>query len=411
MNLIPLPSPLLRPGDDLIAALDLRARIEPGDILVVSSKAVATVEGAVIDVSQMHVSDEARAWSDATGRSPAFCQAVLQEVKILNGTILRAVPGALLTEVRPRGMAHGTILVANAGLDESNTQAGTAVGWPEDVVSSMREMQASIVPSSIPRPLPPSAFAPLGATADRLEEGEFWEKKPLQADVKLYARKMRKNPTKGEAAFWQAVRNDQLGVRVRRQYPIEKYILDFYIPSLHLGIEIDGGYHTATDQQQVADEWRDAALMLEHGVHVLHFSNEEVLHNLPTVLSTIKAVIGGSPSPVERGPGGEGGRSIAIILSDSTCSPRRRGVTAIALACCGIDPFTSTIGNDDLYGRKMTITVEATADQLATAANAVMGNAAQSIPAVLIRDHGIPYAQFCGWVPGIEKEEDLFGSG
>ena len=56
----------------------------------------------------------------------------------------------------------------------------------------------------------------------------------------------------------------------------------------------------------------------------------------------------------------------------------------------------------------MTITVEATADQLATAANTLMGNAAQAVPAVIIRDHGLSFSDFCGWVPGIEKEEDLF---
>ncbi len=107
--------------------------------------------------------------------------------------------------------------------------------------------------------------------------------------------------------------------------------------------------------------------------------------------------------------GAEVGPPPAILLSDSTCSPRRRGVTAIALACCGIDPFTNAIGTNDLYKRKMTMTMEATADQLATAANMLMGNAAQSIPAVIIRDHGLPFTDFCGWVEGMEREEDMFG--
>jgi F420-0:gamma-glutamyl ligase len=56
------------------------------------------------------------------------------------------------------------------------------------------------------------------------------------------------------------------------------------------------------------------------------------------------------------------------------------------------------------------MTQEAIADQLATAANMLMGNAAESIPTVIIRDHGIALSDFEGWVPGIEAEEDLFGT-
>jgi coenzyme F420-0:L-glutamate ligase/coenzyme F420-1:gamma-L-glutamate ligase len=102
------------------------------------------------------------------------------------------------------------------------------------------------------------------------------------------------------------------------------------------------------------------------------------------------------------------GVQIGVLLTDSCCRPRRRGVTAIALTVSGFAPLMSEIGKPDLFGRPMQMTEEAVADQLATAANAVMGNAAQSIPAAVIRDHGIALTPFDGWVPGIEPEEDLF---
>jgi len=54
------------------------------------------------------------------------------------------------------------------------------------------------------------------------------------------------------------------------------------------------------------------------------------------------------------------------------------------------------------------MTFEATADQLATAANFLMGNAAESVPAVILRGHGITLTEDEGWVPGIKPEEDLF---
>jgi coenzyme F420-0:L-glutamate ligase/coenzyme F420-1:gamma-L-glutamate ligase len=104
----------------------------------------------------------------------------------------------------------------------------------------------------------------------------------------------------------------------------------------------------------------------------------------------------------------DSGQRIGIIVSDSCCRPMRLGVTAIALLASGIDPIRSLKGTDDLFGRRLRITNEAIADQLATAANAVMGNAAESIPAAIIRDHGIPSSDFEGWVPGIEIEEDIY---
>jgi coenzyme F420-0:L-glutamate ligase len=100
--------------------------------------------------------------------------------------------------------------------------------------------------------------------------------------------------------------------------------------------------------------------------------------------------------------------SVAVILSDSSIAPRRSGVTAIALAVDGIDPLESQIGKPDLFGKPLRVTVEARADQLATMANAVMGNTNGSTPITVIRDHGIPFSSFSGWVPGIERERDLY---
>ena len=98
----------------------------------------------------------------------------------------------------------------------------------------------------------------------------------------------------------------------------------------------------------------------------------------------------------------------AIILTDSCCSPRRKGVTAFALTVSGMDPLMSEEGNDELFGRQLHITTEAVADQLATAANALMGNAAQATPMVIVRNHPFTLSNFCGWVPGIEPKDDLF---
>ena len=65
-------------------------------------------------------------------------------------------------------------------------------------------------------------------------------------------------------------------------------------------------------------------------------------------------------------------------------------------------------GKQDLFGKELKITTEAIADQLATVANTLMGNASQATPVVIIRDHGLPFSDLAGWVPGIEPSEDLF---
>jgi very-short-patch-repair endonuclease len=54
----------------------------------------------------------------------------------------------------------------------------------------------------------------------------------------------RKNQTNAERKLWLVLRNRQLsGAKFRRQFPIGKYILDFYSPEYKLGIEADGGQH------------------------------------------------------------------------------------------------------------------------------------------------------------------------
>lgn len=246
MQLIPVTTPLVRSGDDLALILRASAEFEDGDIVVISSKAIATSEGAAVDLSALAPSAEALGRSAETSRSPAFMQAVLDETARLNGRVAGACPGALLCELRPEGLRTGTILAANAGMDESNIDLGSAVGWPHDPVASAKRLRKEL--------------------------------------------------------------------------------------------------------------------------------------NL----------------------------NCAVIVCDSCCRPRRLGVTAYALSVCGMDPLRSEVGHTDLFGRELRVTVEATADQLATAANMLMGNAGQSAPAAIIRGHGIPLSDFCGWVDGIEPEQDLF---
>ncbi len=418
MQILPIRTKLLHAGDSLCDALLWAHRFEEGDILVVSSKAAATCEGAIIDLSTLKPTEEATQLAAKTGsRDTAFIQAVLDETKRLHGSVVGTCPGALLTEVRPEGLAHGSILTANAGLDESNIAKGSTVGWPMDPVESVRKLRRELGTLS-PVPSPDSGEGCPELAEGRGEGGKIERKLDRHrfppSSVVFHARQMRKDPTKEEEVLWSALRNRQIdGVYFRRQRPVGRFILDFYCEKARLGIEVDGGIHERRDVRE-NDRERQEELQ-RRGITMLRFRNGEILQNLPFVIQTIRRHLQFPlPSP-DSGEGcpelaegrGEGVR-IAVLLSDSCCRPRRLGVTAFALACAGLDPLVSQAGREDLHGRKLRITTEAVADQLATAANFAMGNADQSIPAAVIRDHGLSLSDFCGWVPGIEPEEDLF---
>jgi len=77
--------------------------------------------------------------------------------------------------------------------------------------------------------------------------------------------------------------------------------------------------------------------------------------------------------------------NIAVIVGDSRTQPLRFGCVGIALGCAGIEPVEDIRGQKDLFGKPLLITRRATADNLVSAAQIIMGEADESTPAVLIR--------------------------
>lgn len=80
--------------------------------------------------------------------------------------------------------------------------------------------------------------------------------------------------------------------------------------------------------------------------------------------------------------------SIGIIMVDSRLMPARAGTTGVAIACAGIEPVTDMRARPDLDGIPLKVTVQATADGLAAAANHGMGEGAESRPYAVIRGSG-----------------------
>jgi leucyl-tRNA synthetase len=122
------------------------------------------------------------------------------------------------------------------------------------------------------------------------------------------AKRMRKEHTEAENILWQHLRNDQLGVKFRRQHPIDSYIVDFISLQQKLIIEIDGGYHETQEQKELDDE--RTKTLSEIGFTVIRFTNEEVTNSLELTLQKIKESLKNngtaSVSGVPLSPRGEG---------------------------------------------------------------------------------------------------------
>jgi coenzyme F420-0:L-glutamate ligase len=77
--------------------------------------------------------------------------------------------------------------------------------------------------------------------------------------------------------------------------------------------------------------------------------------------------------------------NIGVILSDSRVTPTRLGTVGIAIASSGIKKTIDMRGSSDLFGKELKVTLRAIADQIATAAEIVMGEANEAVPVVVIR--------------------------
>lgn len=101
---------------------------------------------------------------------------------------------------------------------------------------------------------------------------------------------LRKNQTLSESKIWYYLRNRQFhGIKFFRQYSIGNYILDFYTPKLHLGIEIDGGQHN--DPLTIQYDIERNNFLREKGICVIRFWNNEVIENVEGVLLKIEQQI------------------------------------------------------------------------------------------------------------------------
>ncbi len=121
--------------------------------------------------------------------------------------------------------------------------------------------------------------------------------------LKDLSKQHKNNPTDEENILWRQLRANQIGYHIRRQHIIDEYIVDFVCLQKKLNIEVDSGYHNSKEQKENDDARTN--YLKELGYDEIRFSNEEVKHNVDTVVEKIKQKLNSMPDAGQVSPTGE----------------------------------------------------------------------------------------------------------
>ncbi len=101
-------------------------------------------------------------------------------------------------------------------------------------------------------------------------------------------RRLRRNQTDAERILWFRLRDRRLGGwKFRRQFPIDRFVVDFFCADAHLIVEPDGGQHGVRTE---ADAQR-TKILEAMGYLVRRYWNNEVTRNIDGVLEEINAAL------------------------------------------------------------------------------------------------------------------------
>ncbi|HLF28824.1 MAG TPA: coenzyme F420-0:L-glutamate ligase [Anaerolineae bacterium] len=100
--------------------------------------------------------------------------------------------------------------------------------------------------------------------------------------------------------------------------------------------------------------------------------------------------------------------AIGVIIADSHGRPHRAGTIGVAIGVAGLPALEDWRGRKDLFGYTLQHTEVGLADQIASAATLLLGQAAEAIPAALVR--GVPFERREGVARDLlrPREMDLF---
>jgi coenzyme F420-0:L-glutamate ligase/coenzyme F420-1:gamma-L-glutamate ligase len=124
--------PEIAAGDDLAALIAGAVELADDDVVVVTSKVVSKVEGAVVELEGVAPSAFATAFGERWGKDPRLVEVVLQQAQ----RVVRMAGPVLITET------HHGFVCANSGVDQSSSgAAGRVVVLPADPDASARTLR------------------------------------------------------------------------------------------------------------------------------------------------------------------------------------------------------------------------------------------------------------------------------
>ncbi len=97
------------------------------------------------------------------------------------------------------------------------------------------------------------------------------------------------------------------------------------------------------------------------------------------------------------------GKDCAVIITDTCGRPFRSGVAGVAVGWAGIAALRDWRGEQDMHGKVLEITLEAIVDEIASAANLLMGEAGAGTPAVVLRGLVYPRSSDSVFMP-VDKD-------
>ncbi len=102
-------------------------------------------------------------------------------------------------------------------------------------------------------------------------------------------------------------------------------------------------------------------------------------------------------------------KDVAIIISDSFGRPFRVGAVGVALGVSGINAILDRRGEKDLFEHELQSTIVGQGDNLASAAQLVMGEANEGLPVIIIRGYSFDLNEEASISPVLrEKNSDIF---
>ena len=225
-----------------------------------------------------------------------------EEARQKYGRPLHVIEGPLMAGMNVVGDLFGAGKMFLPQVVKSARVMKKAVAYLEPYLQAEKE---ALRKGTQPNPSPKErGFDGRSKEVDALNDYIFTTTPEKWKAINEFVKANRKNATEAEQVLWQALRNRKLDAKFRRQHVIGDFIVDFVCIEKKLVLEVDGPVH---DYQKEYDELRTNYLN-ECGFEEIRFSNDDVLNNLSETIKIIKDKLeleGDSPSPLERGRGGE----------------------------------------------------------------------------------------------------------